>query len=698
MKKKKEKIAFGILKDGLTIRIAQLNSVKGKIKIKRLEETVLSAPLYSKKSPEIVEKLKLTETKEDISEISEYDGETFNMPEISELDKNREVRGIESEEKVSGIRELQELVRTFPLEKGEIALSADDEQMSHYHFDKDSLTSQLRKKLEEDILSKEERKTKECVVDYIINPDKSILSFAHIGKFELLDALHDINPLLSKKKYRYSYIDANEISLMNLVRNNYDFPPEDYVLILYFDIEYRVGIVMKGGSHVKTFPIIITQTNLEEMIRAIYSKVMLEQDLSDIPITQHVVIAGENICDEYVEFFKENLESKSTVCRIELKNIDISEIEGDEHIPEKIARFAIPIALAWKTLDPKNKRFFSSNLLPSKIAEEQKRLKVGWHGFLVLIVIFPFAYTGTTKYLENNKKIVELGQLNYNLEMDLNRSRTLLFKFNELQNKLYALENNLKKIDELRGSKNQWYKILPALSNSLRNNRISWMIDLKGGNEDFIISGFTTNRRNVLNFSKLFPNNGIDIVLGKEVESVYIWKFGINFFYPNPEEVRKEIKKELPPSLVAQKANVPTKVEEINKASISMKENRASAASDYNEAVQIYLSGNLNEGYKKFCQFVTQYPSNHLVSYANYFIGECLFQKGEISEAEVMLKNTLTQEGSKTPDALMMLGRCCNAEGDTTKAIYYWNQLIDRFPDNGLSKRAKGKIKAVRER
>ena len=680
MRKRKEKIAFGIFQDGLTVRIAQLVSTNNIIRIQRLEEILLSSPLYTKESTELNNGLEPRESEIDIAEVSEYDSETFNLPEISEYDDTSGTEEVKKEEVSSGKEDLKNLLDTFPIEKGKIALSTNDEQMSYYQFDSVFAATNLRKKLKSEILSKEELKSKNYELGYFTNPDKSILAFVHRGKFELLNAFLDINAKISKKRCFYSFIDTNEISLMNLVRNNYDFPPEDYVLILYIDVDYRVGIVMKGKAHIKTFPIIVTESDPEGMRQAIYSKIILEQDVADIPITQHVIIAGKSVPDEEIAFFQEKV---STTTRLELKNIDITGVRDDKLFPEKIARFAIPISLAWKTLNPKNKNFIHSNLLNSKIIEGQKHFKVAWHGFLIFIAIFYFTFSGTVRNQQIREKRVETGRINYNLELELSQNRSLAARINEVTDRITILERSLTKIEELTANKNQWHYILEVLSNSLSNNRISWISYLKSGDKDFQISGFTTRRENLISFSKLFPDCKIAKVSSIEIQGVPIWDFDISFLYPDSISIPKMVEAKSPSA-------------EIREADISFEEGWTTAAEDYQKIVLIYLSGNLNEAFEKFSQFVKRYTDDPLAYNATYLIGECLFQMGRISKAKEIFENTVKHGGGLTPEALMMLGRCANREHDTDKAIEYWDRLINEFPDSNLAELAENKIKVVR--
>ena len=66
------------------------------------------------------------------------------------------------------------------------------------------------------MLSKEEIKAKDYTFDYMLYHDNSGLAFVHTGKFKFFHALRDINLILSKERYYYSYIDTNPVSLINI--------------------------------------------------------------------------------------------------------------------------------------------------------------------------------------------------------------------------------------------------------------------------------------------------------------------------------------------------------------------------------------------------------------------------------------------------------------------------------------------------
>ena len=711
MKLKKAKLAFGIFHDGLSIKIAQLAADNGNIKIQRLEKTELSYPLYLKETPEAREQKAALEEGLDFPEASDMEDEELSIPEISEFDEEDSFKEVEQEEALSGKSDLQKLLFNFPLVDGKIALSADDEQISYNQFDETYATTKLKKKLQSELLSKEEIKVQNYELDYIINPDKTILAFTHRGDFELLKALQDTDIIVSKKKFFYSFIDTNEISLMNLVRTCYDFPPEEYVLILYIGVDYKVGIVMKGKSHYKTFPIIVAESEPEKMRQAIYSKIMLEQDVSNIPITQHVILVGENVSDEDVESFQTKCNSGASINRLELNKIEIDENFKDAINPEKIAEYAIPIALAWKTIDPKNKDFFPCNLLPSKIIESQKHFKVAWHGFLILGAIFYFTFMGTTKNMTLNQQVLDAQVINRNLSAELQQNKRIVAKLSETRKEINVLKGNVSKIEKLIGNKNQWHYILNVIANAFLENEISWINNLTSSEDKFKMTGYTTQKRNILGFSKLFPDGKIKNITRYYTQDLPIWKYEMTYAYPNPKDIEKEKEESISKIQVAevtQKQSEPESeqeqepepkpesepvIKEPVKPETEMVEvSEVDIKKIYNNIVYLYFNKDTDEAYEKFKDFVLQYPTHKLAHNANYLMGECLYKAGKIPEAKVIFEDIIKQEGTKSPDALMMLGNSYLQENDINKAIYCWNQLLINFPNNKLAIIARNKI------
>jgi TolA-binding protein len=730
---KKERIAYGLFHDGLNLKIAQLALIDNELKIQRLEETDLTSSLYEASSTSIREIHDTLDDEIAVPEISDFGDEGFNLTDLSDDDSVGETFTDDHESsELPGFRDFQNLIESFPLDNGKIGINANDEKVSYTKFDSDFTKSKIRKTLKSQLITKQEQKQKNYQYDYIKNNDKSGLAFVHRGNHEILDALHEINPVLTKAKYFYSSIETNEIALMNLIRNNYDYPEDEYLLIIYIGTDYKVGIVMKGKDHVKTFPIIITDTDPVKIRQAIYSKVILEQDVSDVAITQNVIFAGEYVTDDDIDFFKDQSHAGDTVHRLQLLNIDIADEALGNITPEKVAQFAVPISLAWKVLQPNNKNFFRANLLPSFITERQKHFKVAWHGFAILIALFAFALMGTTKHLELKQQVTRTKQLILKTDAELMQNRQLIAKLNQVKSELDVLKNRLDKIKLLTRDKNQLHYILSNVSKSFMNNRISWVNVLMSRAETFDLEGFSSKRRNIIEFSKLFPMGKINSISQMYIEELAVWEFVMEFSFPNPiqkmeeeffntaksqnnppEEIipEKVVPEEIIPEIIPENETVIEQPEIIQpeeqviieqepapvyEPQIIDNSGKHNVRDMFDEITALYQDRRYNEVKEKCSDFLKQFPKHKLAYDVNYYFGAGLYGTKQYYKARKYFLETINENLHKTPEALIMYGNCLYKGNDHSKARLSWNTLLESFPEHRLSGLAKLKLKKLK--
>jgi len=737
-KKIKGKIAFGIFQEGLSVKIAQLFLSDGKIDIQRLEARELSYPLYVKEVTEDKENL---EEAEDIDLLGDIDGDDLELPELSDLDTSDELDDLEKDEVLTGKDDLQQMLLNFPLESGKIALNANEEQIEYYQFNETFGTKGLAKKLINEIIPKEEKKSKNYSIQHIINPDKSILAFVHRGEFELLNAIQEINPVLSKKNYLYDLISTNEIALMYLLRQSYELSPEDYTLIIYMGHE-KSGIILKGYNFVKRFPIMVIDTMMDSVLESIYSKTILELDISDIPNPTRILMAGGYIDEGDIEFFRDKFDSDTIIERLELEKIYQKSEDRLDITPEKIAEFAIPISLAWKTLD-KKKKYFPCNLLPKKIIEEQKHFKLAWHGFIVFVAIFFFAFTATTRNMRLKREYVKLNNLALAKDIELKEKEGIVKIIKDVKIELNAIQIELDKVKGLIGTKNQWFYILQTLSNSFKKNKISWITDLSNSQDKFVISAYTTKRKNIVKFSKLFPNGKLGNVYKTEIQGIQAWEFEIEYSYPNPDDVAfynssiivksaspekiekeekqvEEIKpiivkkvkpeqvepvvvKELKPEQTKEFETVEIEEvvqEQVEEKVVEIKVYQTALSNKeikdlYQQITKNYFSGDFETANLKYKDFVDRFPKHYLAYSANYLRGECLFLLGELSQAKAIFEKTVKLGGTRVPSALLMLGNLYQKEENFQQAKSCWDQLLKEYPSNPMAEIAAEKIKTL---
>jgi TolA-binding protein len=726
----KEKRAFGVYQDGLNIKVAQLILSNGIIKVESLDETILSSPLF-REEEEIKDEVLpiLPEVKdEEFTDLEDLDDETFELPDLSDIDQSEDIEQLDenADEVLPGQRELQNFLQIFPLDRGKISFSANDEQITYFKFDQDFAKTGLKKKLMKEMLTPKEIKSRSFTLGYVQNQNKSGLAFTHRGRFQLFHALRDINLVLSKERYFYSYIDPNEISLMNLVRHNYEFPSDEFVLLLYIGIDYKVGIVMRDGMHIKTFPIIVPEADYETTRQAIYSKVILEQDVSDMAITKNVILIGDHVSDSDIDFFNSKAMEGDLIQRLTLEKLIVQEGVGTQITEENIARFAIPIALAWKTLDPKNKNFYHCNLLPPKVIENQKYFKIAWHGYLVLAGIFFMAYNGTVSNLVIKHDIVGFQKSNASLEVELSRNKGMIAKLNEIKTRLTELESNFEKVELLSGNKNLWYYILNIFSETLSANPISWLGDIASSDTGFEISGFTTSRRSIITFSDLFPDGDISSIMKYEIEDLTIWGFAISYTFPEARLIKQQDSpatqlsqeisptEELEPEVIVEPKVEPKMVpkddtitfiseDQLLQEALSDTEDTTvrpivpdeMITRDYRHILDVYFAGDYQSAIRLFDEFQQDYDYHNLSYDALYYQGECYFLLNEYQNAQRVFTQVYDKGKHKSPDALLMLGNTWEKLENFEMAKENWIRVIDEFPSDELAVSARYKIEKM---
>ncbi len=704
--KSKAKVTFGVFQDGLSVKVAQLTESKGVKKIVRLEEINLSKPLFTEESS--TEAVSSAPDDIDISSFPDLEGsEDMEIPEVSEFDTLDEDKSVdETSAQVVLHQEFDDFIKNLYLHNGKIVLNTLDEHINYHDIDLNTIKGKVRKYIRRNFLSKEEIKDKSCTYDYIVNPDNTGHAFVHRGRFELLDALKGLEERSKKQKFFFDRVIPNEIALVNLVRYHYELKPDQYTLILYIGQEYKAGILMKGESFVKRFMIMVTETTPAAIRQAVFSKVILEQDTGTIPAVDNVIFAGDNASDEDIEYFKKKSQTDEDISRL---TIDSSKLSLKDKANEcKCAKFAIPIALALTSLDPKNKNFHACNLLPPKVIESQKYFKIGWHGFAVMVLIFFIAFRGTTYNLELNQELSETRLQNQNVERELRQNQQIVEKINQLRTELESINRVLEKIERITGRKNQWYYILHVLSQSVAEYPVSWFSNLDSHETGIRLSGYTTERRNVIRFSRLFPNGKIDRINEHEIQDVTLWSFNITYDYPDPETIEKEDELELAPMLSELRIpdnNPEEKVEqpppentpepEVAEPTPTRVLSNREIGELYQSLVRTYFSGDIETAYAGFDEFRKTHNEHERSYNAYYFTGECLYLMQDYEQATEIFKDIVAMGGSKKPDALLMLGKTFSHIEDHDQAKHYFSKLIEEFPNSNYVSEAKTRLQNI---
>lgn len=123
----------------------------------------------------------------------------------------------------------------------------------------------------------------------------------------------------------------------------------------------------------------------------------------------------------------------------------------------------------------------------------------------------------------------------------------------------------------------------------------------------------------------------------------------------------------------------------------------------YINAYKAFSRAQYQEAVNLFQQFIKEFPNDLDADNAMYWMGQSNWRLGRKSLAEKNFRKVLTQykhgetvRGFKTPDSILMLGRIYLDKGNRKKAGYYFEEVLEKYPQSSSAGKAKRELQAIR--
>ena len=127
--------------------------------------------------------------------------------------------------------------------------------------------------------------------------------------------------------------------------------------------------------------------------------------------------------------------------------------------------------------------------------------------------------------------------------------------------------------------------------------------------------------------------------------------------------------------------------------STNLTENQA-----YDLAVNMVLKDKrYEEAIPAFRQFNQQYPQSSYAANAQYWVGQLLFNKGELNQAKQAFTVVVEQyqNSTKRSDAMLKLAMVEQKQNNNSKAIFFYQQLISTYPNSSAAKLAQPRLESL---
>jgi tol-pal system protein YbgF len=119
----------------------------------------------------------------------------------------------------------------------------------------------------------------------------------------------------------------------------------------------------------------------------------------------------------------------------------------------------------------------------------------------------------------------------------------------------------------------------------------------------------------------------------------------------------------------------------------------------YDKALNLVLKDKRYEqAIPEFRSFNQTYPQSTYAPNAHYWLGQLLFNKGNLKEAEQEFTTVVQQfkDSSKRPDALLKLAMVAEQQNSKDKAIKLYRQLLSEYPNSTSAQLAKPRLENIK--
>jgi hypothetical protein len=336
-----------------------------------------------------------------------------------------------------------------------------------------------------------------------------------------LSLLREINSFLHGNVY-FGLMDTSEVALVNLARSSINLEPDKITTIVYIEDEFTRLIFLRGQDLFHVSSIIYEDASSPNILEVIYRKLLYEQDEAHIPEISTILLAGKSSRFNAREFFAGRFQEI-------MVGYLASELPGnsptDDAQHATFSEFAVPIALAWKLLEPKHPAFIPLNLLPQELQDQQKVLKLSYHGYALLALTGLVAFFLTWQILRLRVQINSTRSKNSGLELKVKTNQATVDRVLTLEEELKRLRKNTALSDSLSQGHDEFLVFLQKLNASVESTGSLWVDEILKHTEGFEIKGTSLNREKIPLVAEKLEQAGLRRVTRSESGSRKVFLF-----------------------------------------------------------------------------------------------------------------------------------------------------------------------------
>jgi len=516
---KSQKIAIGMFLDGTSLQIVSL--AKDKTELKLIDAQIIELKARPEPvtvgAPRSAEHLLLDET----------NGGPIDL--TAELNKpNEDIPDIpsESETESSDDQILQNELLKLAHKKFKIAISVAEPEIYYATFATDwgLKDEKLKERIIENLVAEKPTAFDITPEDIRIVPLASggILSAVRGSELNMLTLLDKSQRNLGSKMPKISFIETAEISLVNLVKANYEFNEDETTTIIYVGQEFSRLIFMEGNNLSSISQIIEEGIDSPDIAKTIYSRLLLSLDNLHLKNVDNIILTGDADRGNVLPILRERF---SLDIRIDFLKFNTFDFQG---IDEVLSRFAVAVGVALRALEDRDENFYRMDLLPKEIREKQKIFKLGIWGWMLLILLplATFFFTAMTGKLMIDLKNIK--DIQKNKQDELTRLEEPRAQLEIINKKLTDYSNIFSVLDSILVGTKTFSHFLTKVSDVTKKTGKIWITNIVSTSESGVrVEGYSLNRDRIPVFAQLLGRSILNKVEVQEIRERTVYYFEI---------------------------------------------------------------------------------------------------------------------------------------------------------------------------
>ncbi|MBF8293933.1 MAG: hypothetical protein HW389_478 [Bacteroidetes bacterium] len=503
------KTAIALFVDGLELKFVQLSMKKGRVTLRDYKTVALVQKFEEKQGAALEGGLQT----EDVA------AESFGEPAItSEMTE---------QEGQNNAAVLLSILTDLPSSKYTVSYALSEPAVTYQEFESDSGLKgyKLKKHIAQELSAMRSAAPALDAIDFIPTAQGGLLSIVREDGMHIYDLLREIKPFIGNRIPRINLIDSADTALLGLVRGSYDQQEDEVSVLVYVGNDFSRLIFMKGKNYLHFAPIISEGYGSSNIENTIYSRILLEQDNIALTRIDRIVLCGES----HKVSLRESLAPQFTSATVEYlqsPELDVSLYEG--LIGEAVSEYAIPIATAWRALDPDKKGLYSLNLCPVIITEGQKAFKLAWHGWVLALLIIGSIVFFSTSIETRSGEIRRENELLTRKKSELVDLEQLRIARSALQADISRFSNAYSVYDSIAPGSDRWSRVFHYLANSVEDLNSLWIYKVEKDVQNpgiLKISGYSIYRTRISRLASLFERATLKQVRTSDIRGKIVYDF-----------------------------------------------------------------------------------------------------------------------------------------------------------------------------